>query len=180
MRIKASESVLLLVDLQGRLLPAIAEGESVLSHATWLVDVAQTLGVPVLATEHCPQRIGLTDQALRSKLPPDCIVEKTHFSGVTEGSLLQATAGDRQQWIVAGTEAHVCVLQTVLDLLAIGRSVFVVDEAVGSRRPHDKELALRRMQQNGAEIVSREMVGFEWLESADAPMFRDVHRRFIR
>lgn len=180
MHIKASESVLVIVDLQGRLLPAIDGGDAVLSHATWLVDVAQTIGVPVLATEHCPQRIGLTDQELRSKIPPDCIVEKTHFSAVTKVGLLQAAAGDRQQWIVAGTEAHVCVLQTVLDLLATGRSVFVVDEAVGSRRPRDKELALRRMQQNGAEIVSREMVGFEWLESADAPMFREVLRRFIR
>ena len=180
MRIKAPESVLLIVDLQGRLLPAIEGGEAVLSQAHWLVDVAQTIGVPVLATEHCPQRIGLTDQELRSKIPPDCIVEKTHFSAVTEGGLLQAAATNRTQWIIAGTEAHVCVLQTVLDLLAIGHSVCVVDEAVGSRRPRDKELALRRMQQNGAEIVSREMVGFEWLESADAPMFREVLRRFIR
>lgn len=180
MRIKAPESILLVVDLQGRLLPAIEGGDAVLSATNWLVDVAQAIGVPVLATEHCPQRIGLTDQALRAKLSPDCIVEKTHFSAVTEGGLLQAAAAGRPQWIVAGTEAHVCVLQTVLDLLAAGRSVFVVDEAVGSRRSRDKELALRRMQQNGAEIVSREMVGFEWLESADAPMFRDVLRRFIR
>lgn len=180
MRIKASESVLLIVDLQGRLLPAIDDGEAVLSQANWLVDVAQALGVPVLASEHCPARIGLTDQALRSKLPPDSIIEKTHFSAVTEGVLLQAAAASRQQWIIAGTEAHVCVQQTVLDLLALGRSVFVVDEAVGSRRPRDKELALKRMQQNGAEIVSREMVAFEWLESADNPMFREVLRRFIR
>lgn len=180
MRIKASESLLLIVDLQGRLLPAIDGGDAVLSQANWLVDVAQAVGVPVLATEHCPQRIGLTDQSLRAKLPPDGIVEKTHFSAVSEGALLQTPAASRPQWIVAGTEAHVCVLQTVLDLLASGRSVFVVDEAVGSRRPRDKELALKRMQQNGAEIVSREMVGFEWLESADAPMFREVHRQFIR
>ncbi|GAB3542895.1 hydrolase [Noviherbaspirillum agri] len=180
MRMKASESVLLIVDLQGRLLPAIDGGDAVLSQAGWLVDVAQTLGVPVLANEHCPERIGLTAPELRAKLQPECIVEKTHFSAVTEGALLQAAAASRPQWIVAGTEAHVCVQQTVLDLLAAGRSVFVVDEAVGSRRARDKELALRRMQQNGAEIVSREMVAFEWLESADAPLFREVHRRFIR
>lgn len=179
MRIKASESLLLVVDLQSRLLPAIAEGESVLSQAAWLVDVAQAIGVPVLATEHCPQRIGLTDQALRSRLVAECIVEKTHFSGVAEGSLLKA-AGDRRQWIVAGAEAHVCVQQTVLDLLAAGHGVFVVDEAVGSRRPRDKELALARMRQNGAEIVSREMVAFEWLENADSPLFREVLRRYIR
>jgi hypothetical protein len=68
----------------------------------------------------------------------------------------------------------------VLDLLAAGRKVFVVDEAVGSRRPRDKALALGRMRQNGAEIVSREMVAFEWLENADSPKFREVLRRFIR
>jgi hypothetical protein len=68
----------------------------------------------------------------------------------------------------------------VLDLLASGHSIFVVDEAVGSRRSRDKALALGRMQQNGAEIVSCEMVAFEWLENADNPMFRDVLSRFIR
>lgn len=180
MRIKASESVLLVVDLQGRLLPAIDGGEAVLSQATWLVDVAQMLGVPVLATEHCPQRIGLTEQGLRARFPADCIVEKTHFSAVAEGALFTGAATGRRQWIVTGTEAHVCVLQTVLDLLAGGHSVFVVDEAVGSRRARDKTLALERMQQQGAEIVSREMVAFEWLENAENPMFREVLSQFIR
>lgn len=180
MRIKVAESVVLAVDLQHRLLPAIDEGSAVLSEATWLVDVAQRIGVPVLATEHCPGRIGLTDQDLRSRLPADCIVEKTHFSAVAEGALLQAPGADRQQWVVVGTEAHVCVQQTVLDLLSLGRKVFVVAEAVGSRRPRDKTLALSRMQQNGAAIVSREMVAFEWLDSADNPLFRDVLRQFIR
>lgn len=180
MRIKASESLLLVIDLQSRLLPAIHESDAVLSHATWMVDLAQALGVPVLATEHCPQRIGATDDKLRAKFQADCIVEKTYFSAVPEGRLLKAAAAGRPQWVVVGTEAHVCVQQTVLDLLANGRQVFVVDEAVGSRRPRDKELALGRMQQNGGEIVSREMVAFEWLESADNPVFRDVHRRFIR
>lgn len=180
MRITASDSQLLIVDLQTRLLPAINEGEAVLSQAKWLVEVAQTLSVPVMATEHCPERIGLTDPELRSRLPLDCIVTKSHFSAVAEGALLHAAPSYRAQWIVAGTEAHVCVLQTVLDLLAIGRRVFVVDEAVGSRSSRDKELALERMKQNGAEIVSREMVAFEWLESGNNPMFREVLRRFIR
>ena len=148
MRIKAAESLLLVIDLQDRLLPAIDGGEAILSHAGWLVDVAQVIGVPVLVTEHCPQRVGLTDQALRSRLPAECIVEKTHFSAVTEGALLKAAGEGRRQWIVVGTEAHVCVQQTVLDLLAAGHSAFVVDEAVGSRRPRDKELALSRMQQS--------------------------------
>lgn len=180
MRIKPDESLLLAVDLQERLLPAIESAEIVLANAVWLVDVAQLISVPVLATEHCPQSLGLVDAGLRARFSEDTIVQKTHFSAVTEGQLLQAPGAGRKHWVVMGTEAHVCVQQTVLDLLALGRQVFVVEDASGSRHSRDKELSLRRMQQNGAEIVSREMVVFEWLEKANTPAFRDVLKRFIR
>ncbi len=180
MRIKPLESLLLVVDMQSRLLPVIDNADAVLANAIWLVKVAQAIGIPVLATEHCPERVGLTDPGLRDLLPEESIVNKEHFSAVTEGALLQGPHANREQWVVIGTEAHVCVQQTVLDLLAVGRKIFVVDEAVGSRRSHDKDLALRRMQQNGAEIVSREMVAFEWLERANTTVFRDVLKRFIR
>lgn len=180
MRIKAAESVLLVIDLQERLLPAIDSNETVLANATWMVDLAQTLEIPVLATEQYPRGLGLTEAGLRAQLPEGSILAKTHFSALGDGALLQLKETERKQWIVVGVETHVCVQQTVLDLLTIGRQVFVVDEAVGSRRPRDKELALQRMQQNGAEIVSREMVAFEWLEQANTPVFRDVQKRFIR
>ena len=117
---------------------------------------------------------------LRGLLPDECIVEKIHFSAVPEQRLLQAPGGDRAQFVVAGTEAHVCVQQTVLDLLAIGRRVFVVEEAVGSRRSADKALALARMRAHGADIVSREMVAFEWLRQAGSDLFREISREFLR
>lgn len=180
MRIDKTSSLLLAVDLQDRLLPAIAGGAAVLANAAWLVDVAQAVGVPVLATEQYPQGLGHTAPELRSRLPAEAIIEKLHFSAVTEGGLPQGVAAGKTQWIVVGTESHVCVLQTVLDLLVAGMEVFVVDEAVGSRRARDKELALQRMRQNGAEIVTREMVAFEWLEQAGTPLFRDVLKHFIR
>ncbi|MDP2868397.1 hydrolase [Methyloversatilis sp.] len=180
MRIKPCESVLLVIDLQGRLLPAIDDGQTVLENATWLVDVAQAISVPILATEQYPQGLGPTEAGLRARFPDGTIVEKTHFSALAESSLLRAPEAGRRQWVVVGTEAHVCVQQTVLDRLAMGRQVFVVEDAVGSRRPRDKALALQRMQQNGAEIVSREMVAFEWLEQAGTPLFRAVLERFIR
>ncbi len=180
MRIKPAESLLLVVDLQSRLLPVIHDGEAVLANAAWMVKVAQAIGVPVLATEHCPQQLGMTEAGLRALFAEENIASKEHFSAVSEGSLLQGAQAGRQQWVVVGAEAHVCVQQTVLDLLAAGRAVYVVDEAVGSRRPRDKELALQRMRQNGAEIVSREMVAFEWLERANTAVFRDVLKRFIR
>lgn len=181
MRIQAQDSVLLVVDLQTRLLPAICEGEVVLANATWLVDVAKTLNIPVLATEQYPQGLGFTEANLRARLSDDStIIEKIHFSAVTEGKLLKHADAHHQQWVVVGTETHVCVQQTVLDLLAQGLQVFVVEDAVGSRKSRDKILALERMRQNGAEIVSREMVAFEWLGQANTPEFREVLKQFLR
>ncbi|MCX7150641.1 MAG: isochorismatase family protein, partial [Rhodocyclales bacterium] len=81
---------------------------------------------------------------------------------------------------VCGMETHVCVLQTVIELLAAGKQVFVVEEAVGSRRDADKALALARMRDAGASIVSREMVAFEWLRRADSEVFREVSKTFLR
>jgi nicotinamidase-related amidase len=77
-------------------------------------------------------------------------------------------------------ETHVCVLQTVIELLELGKKVFLVEEAVGSRRDTDKALALARMREAGASIVSREMVAFEWLRRADSDLFREISRNFLR
>ena len=118
--------------------------------------------------------------ALRGELGEGEVLEKVAFSAVTDAGLLQMPGGDRRQFVVCGTEAHVCVLQTVLGLLAEDREVFVVEEAVGSRRPQDKALALERMCQAGAVIVSREMVAFEWMERAGTEVFREISRQFIR
>jgi len=180
MLIRADRSVLLLVDVQERLYPALHEGAQMLEHSLWLTRVAQRLAVPVMCTEQYPQGLGPTLPALRELLPDTAVVEKIHFSAVSEGGIFNAPGGNRAQFIVAGAEAHVCVQQTVLDLLDSGRRVFVVDEAVGSRRPSDKALALERMRRHGADIVSREMVAFEWLRQAGTDLFRQVSREFIR
>ncbi|MGE5492229.1 MAG: isochorismatase family protein [Actinomycetota bacterium] len=180
MKIDKSESTLLIVDLQARLLPAIEEGATVLENALWLIGIAKRLGVPILVTEQYPQGLGRSASEIVDALPAEAFIEKKSFSAVMEGRLLRAPGADRKQWVVAGAEAHVCVQQTVLDLLASGREVFIVDEAVGSRRGRDKELALQRMQRHGADVVSREMVAFEWLEEADTDIFRDILKGFIR
>ncbi len=180
MKFDAARSVLLIVDLQERLLPAIEHGNSVIEHAAWLIGVARQLAVPVLLTEQYPQGLGATAPAIATLVQPEERVEKIHFSAVAEGNLFSHPAGQRQQWVVCGTESHVCVQQTVLDLLTAGREVAVVDEAVGSRRTRDKELALQRMSQLGAQIVSREMVAFEWLHQANTPDFRALLKNFIR
>lgn len=180
MKLDANRSVLLIIDLQDRLLPAIDQGLNVIEHTTWLTGVARQLQVPVLLTEQYPQGLGATAPSIAQLIAPDERIEKIHFSAVAEGNLLNHPAGHRQQWVICGTESHVCVQQTVLDLLAAGRQVCVVEEAVGSRQPRDKALALERMRQHGADIVSREMVAFEWLHRANTPQFRALLKDFIR
>ncbi|MER2554259.1 MAG: hydrolase [Thauera sp.] len=180
MLIKPDRSTLLLIDLQERLRPALHEATQVLEASIWLARVAQRLAIPVICTEQYPQGLGPTSPELRALLPDECIVEKIHFSAVADGAVFRAAGGDRAQFVVAGTEAHVCVQQTVLDLIAAGRRVFVVADAVGSRRSADKTLALERMRGHGADVVSREMVAFEWLQQAGTDLFREVSRDFIR
>ena len=180
MKLDAHRSVLLIIDLQERLLPAIDQGVSVIEHAAWLIGVARQLQVPVLLTEQYPQGLGTTAPAIAQLIQPEERIEKIHFSAVAEGNLLNHPSAQRKQWVVCGTESHVCVLQTVLDLLVAGRDVAVVEEAVGSRQARDKALALERMRQRGADIVSREMVAFEWLDQAGTPAFRSILKDFIR
>lgn len=179
MLMRAATSTLLVIDIQERLCPALHEAEALVENSAWLIQVAKRLDVPVLVTEQYPKGLGPTVAALQAPLDGAVIVEKLRFSA-TDDALLNQPAGERQQFVVCGAEAHVCVLQTVLELLARERQVFVVEEAVTSRVPANKALALERMRQAGAVIVSREMVAFEWLERAGTEQFRDVSKTFIR
>ncbi|MBK6630813.1 MAG: hydrolase [Betaproteobacteria bacterium] len=180
MLIERERSALLVVDIQERLLPHIHEGQAVLDNAVWLVKVAQRLGVPVMLSEQYPKGIGHTVAVLRELTLPENVAEKLHFSCVAAKCLDGLPGSGRPQMVVAGTESHVCVLQTVLDLRAQGKEVFVVADAVGSRKPSDKELALARMRSHGVQIVSREMVAFEWLRQAGTDTFREISREFLR
>jgi len=180
MLLKADQSLLLVIDIQERLAPAIHDTAAVTAHNLWLVEVARRLAVPILATVQYPKGLGPLVPVLAEKLQPEEVVEKIHFSAVADGCLDDLPALARRQVVITGTETHVCVLQTALDLLGRGKEVFVVAEAVGSRRPEDKALALERLRQAGCVIVSREMVAFEWLHRAGSDLFRSVSRDLIR
>ena len=180
MLIRAQDSTLLIIDIQERLFPAIDGNTALAEHSAWLMQVAERIGVPVLLTEQYSKGLGPTVAALRDGVAEEAIIEKLHFSAARDGELFKRHGGERKQFVICGTETHICVLQTVLDLVARGNQVFVVEEAVGSRRASDKALGLARMQQAGASIVSREMVAFEWMEQAGTDLFRSVSREFIR
>ncbi len=180
MLLDRDHSSLLVIDVQERLLPAIHDWQRLLDKVIWLVRLAGRLGVPVLACEQYPKGLGPIHAALRAHLHDGVIAEKVHFSCVAAECLDGLIGGERRQMVVCGVEAHVCVLQTALELRAQGREVFAVADAVGSRDARERELALARMRGRGVEIVSGEMVAFEWLRRAATPEFRDISREFLR
>jgi nicotinamidase-related amidase len=175
-----NDSSLLVVDIQERLLPHIDGWQRILENAVWLVRVAQALGVPVMVSEQYPKGLGHTHPEVRQLVPDEAVATKLHFSCAAAQCLPGLPGSDRRQVIVAGIESHVCVLQTALDLRWQGREVYVVADAVGSRRTGDRELALARLRGHGVEIVSREMVAFEWLKQAGTDEFRTISSTFLR
>jgi len=168
----AADSALVVIDIQERLAPAIHDTDRVVAAAGWLMDVAAQLKVPIHLTEQYPRGLGATVAALRTRADAAQIHQKMHFSWWRAGGVADILT--RGQVMLAGTEAHVCVLQTALDLRAAGYQVFVVEDAVGSRRLADKQCGLERMRAAGCTIVTREMVAFEWLEQAGTDAFRAV------
>ncbi len=161
-----ARSALLVVDFQTRLMPAIDQGAAAVANARRLLDAAALLDVPALLTEQNAEGLGSTVPALAGGR----VLHKMSFDACRDGGLAALPAAP--DLVVAGCEAHVCVLQTVLGLLEAGRRVFVVQDAVGSRRAESKAAALARMAAHGAALVTTEMVVFEWVGTARHPRFR--------
>uniref|UniRef100_A0A7C2P3H9 Isochorismatase family protein n=1 Tax=Schlesneria paludicola TaxID=360056 RepID=A0A7C2P3H9_9PLAN len=153
-------------------MPAIADAAAVLAAGRFLAEAAQLFGVPVVVTEQYPQGLGHTV----AEWQPFCgdVRTKQRFSAVE--ALGWPAASDpgveRDQVVLAGIEAHVCVAQTAFDLLSLGYRVWVVADARGSRRPSDRDAALARLRDAGVVLTTAEAVAFEWCETAADPKFR--------
>ncbi len=175
MLIERQRSCLLVIDVQERLLPAMAEGGNVVANAAVLIKAANRLGVPVLLSEQYPKGLGPTVAALSALVPEGPAVAKTEFScAAAPGYLDRLRATGRDQLVLAGIEAHVCVLQTALQFRSLGYAVFVVADAVSSRKLESVGLALARMREAGAVPVTTEMVLFEWLGRAGTAEFKEL------
>jgi nicotinamidase-related amidase len=187
MLLTSSESQLVLIDYQTRLLPAIHEGNHVLAQALKLAKIAKLLRVPIIGTEQNPDSLGSNDPALKAFCAQT--LAKTHFNACAEGlgdllrdigtpkpspnarsmpkHMQKEAENQRPTIVLAGMETHVCFLQTALSLIEEEFDVWVVTDACGSR-----DAAFDRLAGNGAELVTVEMVAFEWLESSDHPQFK--------
>lgn len=198
MLLEATDSQLALIDYQPRLMAALFEGDAALANAVRLAKLARLLGVPVWATEQCPAKLGGSAPELAGLL--DRAVPKTAFGGASELAPLlnpprppqpaarggnarslprhlqkpaEPPAPQRSSIVIAGCEAHVCLLQTALALLDEEWDVWVVTDACASRTERNRDAAYDRLAAAGAELATTEMVGFEWLRSAEHPHFRD-------
>lgn len=177
MLMRADAAMLLIVDIQARLAPAIAAADQVIARTRLLLEAATRLGVPVLLSEQYPKGLGATDERLGPLPRHATVVEKLTFSCCGEPRFMAQLARlKRSQIVLCGMETHVCVLQTALDLREAGQDVFVVDDAVGSRRERSKALGLERMRDRGIDIVDSEMVVFEWAGRAGTDEFRALSR----
>ena len=197
MLLDATESQLVLVDYQERLMPAIFEGPAVLANARRLAQVARLLQVPVWGTEQNPSRLGPNDAELRALCQRT--LAKMQFGAAEEGLVEwlrpapkpqggnarslprhlqkpreQQSAHERASIVIAGCEAHVCLLQTALQLIEDEFEVWVVTDACSSRTERNRDAAFDRLAGSGAELVTTEMVAFEWLRSCEHPAFKDM------
>lgn len=197
MLLDAAESQLVLVDYQPRLMPAIAGGPALLANAVRLANIARLMAVPAWGTEQNPARLGESLPEIRALC--DDTLAKTSFSAVHQGllerlrpvasasaaprggnarslpkQLRQPEAPPRNSVVIAGCEAHVCLLQTALDLQDEEFDVWVVTDACGSRTERNRDAAFDRLAAAGAELVSTEMVAFEWMRSCEHAQFKAV------
>jgi nicotinamidase-related amidase len=194
MLLSSSESQLVLIDYQTRLLPAIYESDIVIAQALKLAQIAKLLRVPITGTEQNPDGLGQNHTALRALCGQTLV--KTHFNGCMDGlgdllrdigtpkpspnarsmpkHMQKEPENQRPTVVLAGMETHVCFLQTALSLIEEEFDVWVVTDACGSRTEKNRDAAFDRLAGNGAELVTVEMVAFEWLESSDHPQFKAV------
>lgn len=181
MLLEHQNSIFVVVDLQEKLLPFIDDSETVISNCNWLNKLSQRLNIPSLILEQYPNGLGKTHKSIRDTVSQASIIEKIHFSAGKNVEFIDKLAAlDKSHIVICGIEAHVCVLQTALDLSNLDYKVSVVADAIGSRKSFDKQIAISRMQQNNIQIITKEMVLFEWLEKAGTEIFKNISTEFLK
>ena len=176
----ASDSALVVIDVQEKLLPHIPNHQLIEWNILRLLQGAETLGVAVSGTEQYPKGLGRTVKSLASKLEslsPHAIPAKTMFSCRECNELFSALSNAGvHNLLLCGIETHVCVAQSALDLMAQGFNVFVCVDAIGARSSVDHQIGIRRMENSGATLTTTEAALFEWCEKSGSEQFKTISK----
>ncbi|MDR0611851.1 MAG: hydrolase [Planctomycetaceae bacterium] len=171
-------SLLFVVDIQERLMPAINKGDTVIFNTRRLLDSAHLLGIPIIISEQYPKGLGATVNELTPAIPQTTpIIAKKSFSVcAVEEIRKELEKYPVSKIVLCGVETHVCILQSAFDLLAMGQEVVLIADAVGSRFPIDHEIAIRRLESFGVTLATAESVIFEWCGTSEHPLFKNISR----
>jgi len=177
-RLCPETSLLVIVDVQERLMPAILQQQQVIFNTRRMLEGATGIGVPVVVTEQYPQGLGGSVKELLPHIPADtAVLPKKSFSVYGDETIrTEIEKHCRPQIILCGVEAHVCVQQSAFDLLGAGKEVHIVVDAIGSRLAENRDIALRRFESCGMALTSTESLLFEWCRSAEHPQFKMFSR----
>lgn len=169
--LEANNSLVLMIDVQERLVGAL-EKNVIVEKSQKIIDGANILGIPVLATEQYPKGLGHTVVTLADDTE---VVEKTYFNALLEDGMLDKIKSyGKKQIILFGIETHICVYQTACALIEAGFEVFIIKDACASRNKYEFKQGIEAMRDNGAKISCVEMTLFEWLKGAKNPKFKEV------
>ena len=174
MRLTSARSALCLIDVQEKLIPTIPTGAQIITECCRLVEAATLFDTPVIFTEQYRKGLGPTVEPLATKLQHQKPIEKMAFSCCGNSTFLREISEGTDTLVICGIETHICVAQTALDLLQQGYRVCIAADAVGSRRKHDHQIALRRLEGSGAMISTTEAILFEWCDTAKHPAFKKM------
>ncbi|NQW29685.1 MAG: isochorismatase family protein [Ignavibacteria bacterium] len=175
MRVDVNHTTALVVDMQEKLFPHIYNNQAIQEKCVMLIKGMQLLKVQILLTQQYTKGLGPTITPIMEVLGNIEIHEKMTFSCCGNSDVESVVIGARgHSVIIMGVEAHVCIQQTVLDLLAQGRMAVVVEDCVSSRNSNDKEIAIKRMRNAGAIVTTAESLLFELAQSAEHPMFKQL------
>jgi len=177
-RLTPENSLLVIIDVQERLLPAVLYQQQIIFNVRRLLEAAQAIGVPVVVTEQYPQGLGSTTQELAPYIPAGtAVLPKKSFSVYDDERIRTEIDNHRRsQIILCGVEAHVCVQQSAFDLLGAEKEIYIVVDAIGSRFANNRDMALRRFESSGMVLTSTESLLFEWCRSAEHPQFKMFSR----
>jgi len=170
------EAILLIIDIQEKLIPAINKSEKIISNNKILVATSKNMGIPVVVTEQYPKGLGKTVEELDKDLEDAVKFSKMVFSSCSSEVLDHLQNSKRKKVIITGAEAHVCVFQTVRDLLKLGYHVFVAEDSVGSRTKENCDNAIALMREMGAVITNTESIVFDLLKEAGTPEFKTLSK----